>query len=67
MVSDILDSPQRNKFIGHVVVEQPGNPVGSKAATFPGAFVGDNLVFLMGTLVRVSVETAQNEYAASTA
>eukprot|EP00878_Enallax_costatus_P018823 GHUV01019838.1.p1 GENE.GHUV01019838.1~~GHUV01019838.1.p1 ORF type:complete len:394 (+),score=135.34 GHUV01019838.1:375-1556(+) len=53
LLDEVLSNPQNNKFFGHVVVEQPGDPVGSKASAFPGAYVGDTFVFLMGTLVRV--------------
>lgn len=54
MLEEVLSNPARNKFIGHVVVEQLGDPVGSRASAFPHAFVGDNFVMLMGTLCRVS-------------
>lgn len=54
LLEEVLSSPKSNKLFGHVVVEQPGDPVGSKASAFPGAYVGENFVFLMGTLVRVS-------------
>ncbi|KAF6262441.1 hypothetical protein COO60DRAFT_627274 [Scenedesmus sp. NREL 46B-D3] len=53
MLEEVLSNPGRNKFIGHVVVEQLGDPVGSRAAAFPHAFVGDNFIMLMGTLCRV--------------
>ncbi|WIA22334.1 hypothetical protein OEZ85_004648 [Tetradesmus obliquus] len=53
MLEEVLSNPGRNKFIGHVVVEQLGDPVGSRASAFPHAFVGDNFVMLMGTLCRV--------------
>jgi hypothetical protein len=54
MLEEVLSNPGRNKFIGHVVIEQLGDPVGSRASAFPHAFVGDNFVMLMGTLCRVS-------------
>ncbi|KAF8057649.1 hypothetical protein HT031_005998 [Scenedesmus sp. PABB004] len=53
LLDEVLASPGPNKLLGHVVVEQRGDAVGSKAAAFPGAFVGQNLVLLMGVLVRV--------------
>jgi hypothetical protein len=54
MLEEVLSNPGRNKFIGHVVIEQLGDPVGSRASAFPHSFVGENFVMLMGTLCRVS-------------
>jgi hypothetical protein len=54
MLEEVLSNPGRNKFIGHVVIEQLGDPVGSRASSFPHSFVGENFVMLMGTLCRVS-------------
>eukprot|EP00879_Flechtneria_rotunda_P028469 GHRR01030585.1.p1 GENE.GHRR01030585.1~~GHRR01030585.1.p1 ORF type:complete len:179 (+),score=29.43 GHRR01030585.1:478-1014(+) len=59
MLEEVLSSPNSNKLFAHVVVEQPGNPVGSKAATFPGAYIGEMFIFLMGTLVRVRCGVAR--------
>lgn len=42
-------------MFGHVIVEQQGEAFGETAATFPGAYKGDGFVFLMATLVRVSL------------
>eukprot|EP00775_Hariotina_reticulata_P002015 gene2015-2337_t len=57
LLDEVLSNPSSNKLFVHTVVEQlgSGDPVGSKAAGFPGAYVGERLVLLMATMVRVQL------------
>lgn len=54
LLDEVLCRPGSNRLMGHVVVEQLGDAVGSRASAFPHAYVGENFVMLMGTLCRVS-------------
>lgn len=57
LLDTVLAQPGSNKVFGHVVVEQQGDAFGDTAAAFPGAYRGDGFVFLMATLVRVSLDS----------
>jgi hypothetical protein len=51
LLEEVLASD--TKLFAHVVVELSQRPRGTSAATFPGAFVGENFVLLMATVVKV--------------